>query len=80
MTDSAESPSPIGKIIILGILGLGLGVFFYFDLGGYVSLEALKANRDDLLAYTNANFAAAVVLYVAIYILQTAFSLPGGHS
>ena len=78
MTDSAESSSPIGKTVILVILGLGLGAFFYFDLGRYVSLEALKANRDDLLAYTNANFTAAVLLYVAIYILQTAFSLPGG--
>lgn len=78
MTDSAESSSPLGKILILVILGLGLGAFFYFDLGRYFSLEALKANRDDLLAYTNANFTAAVVLYVAVYILQTAFSLPGG--
>ena len=78
MTDSAESSSPLGKIVILGILGLGLGAFFYFDVGQYFSLEALKANRDDLLAYTNANFTAAVILYVAVYILQTAFSLPGG--
>lgn len=78
MTDSAESSFPLGKILILVILGLGLGAFFYFDLGQYVSLEALKANRDDLLTYTNANFTAAVVLYVAIYILQTALSLPGG--
>ena len=78
MTDSAESSSPLGKIIILGILGLGLGAFFYFDVGQYFSLEALKANRDDLLAYTNANFTAAVILYVAVYILQTGFSLPGG--
>ena len=79
MTDSAESsPRSLGKIVILGILGLGLGAFFYFDVGQYFSLEALKANRDDLLAYTNANFTAAVILYVAVYILQTAFSLPGG--
>ena len=78
MTDSAESSSPLVKIVILGILGLGLGAFFYFDVGQYFSLEALKANRDDLLAYTNANFTAAVILYVALYILQTAFSLPGG--
>ena len=78
MTDSAESSSSLGKIIILGVLGLGLGAFFYFDVGQYFSLEALKANRDDLLAYTNANFTAAVVLYVAVYVLQTAFSLPGG--
>ena len=78
MTDAAESSSPLGKIVILAILGLGLGAFFYFDVGRYVSLEALQANRDDLLAYTNANFTAAVFLYVAVYILQTAFSLPGG--
>ena len=78
MTDSAEFSSSLGKIIILGVLGLGLGAFFYFDVGQYFSLEALKANRDDLLAYTNANFTAAVILYVAVYVLQTAFSLPGG--
>ncbi len=79
MTDSAESSStPLGKIVLLGILGLGIGAFFYFDVGQYFSLEALKANRDDLLAYTNANFAVAVILYVALYILQTGFSLPGG--
>ena len=78
MTDSAESSSPLVKIVILGILGLGLGAFFYFDVGQYFSLEALKTNRDDLLAYTNANFAVAVILYVAVYILQTGFSLPGG--
>jgi len=64
--------------VILGILGLGIGAFFYFDLGRYVSLEALKANRDHLLEFTNANFTTAVVLYIAVYILQTAFSLPGG--
>ena len=78
MTDSAESSFPFGKVVILAVLGLGLGTFFYFDLGQYFSLEALKANRDDLLAYTNANFTAAVLLYVAVYILQTALSLPGG--
>ena len=78
MTDSAEFSSSLGKIIILGVLGLGLGAFFYFDVGQYFSLEALKANRDDLLAYANANFTAAVILYVAVYVLQTAFSLPGG--
>ena len=79
MTPSTESsPSSFGKIVILGILGLGLGTFFYFDVGHYVSLETLKANRDELLAYKNANLTAAVALYVALYILQTGFSLPGG--
>lgn len=75
---TASSTRQLGKLVILGILGLGIGVFFYFDLGRYVSLEALKANRDHLLEFTNANFTTAVVLYVAVYVLQTAFSLPGG--
>ena len=79
MTDPAESsPRSLGKLLILGILALGIGAFFYFDLGRYISLEALKANRDHLLEFTNANFTTSVVLYVAVYILQTAFSLPGG--
>lgn len=75
---TASSTRQLGKLVILGILGLGIGVFFYFDLDRYVSLEALKANRDHLLEFTNANFTTAVVLYVAVYVLQTAFSLPGG--
>ncbi len=78
MTATDSFPRSLVKIVILGILGLGLGAFFYFDVGQYVSVEALKANRDDLLAYTKANFPAAVVLYVLCYILQTGFSLPGG--
>ncbi len=76
---SAESSlTTLGKIVILGILGLWLGAFFYFDIGHYFSLEALKANRDSLRAYTNANLTTAVILYVAFYILQTGLSLPGG--
>ena len=81
MTDSTSAESStrsLGKLVILGVLGLGLGAFFYFGVGQYFSLDTLKANRDDLLAYTNANFTVAVTLYVACYILQTGFSLPGG--
>lgn len=66
------------KIIVLVILLLGLGSFFYFDLESYFSLEALQENRDDLRAYTNANYTLAVGIFVAVYILQTTFSLPGG--
>ncbi len=75
---TAASSTPTAKIIILAILGLGIGAFFSFDLGHYITLEALQANRDDLLAYTNANYPAAVALFVAVYVVQTAFSLPGG--
>jgi uncharacterized membrane protein YdjX (TVP38/TMEM64 family) len=78
---AAEAPpassSPLGKIIVLGLFAAAVFVFFYFDLKQYVSLEALKANRDRLLAFTEANYTSAVLIYILIYCLQTAFSLPG---
>lgn len=75
-TDSANSI--IGKLLLGGILLAGIGAFLYFDLGRYLSLETLKANRDALLRYTAAHYETAVVVFILLYILQTTFSLPGG--
>ncbi len=66
------------KVIILALLAAGIGAFFYFDLSEYFSLAALKANRADLLAYTNTHYAVAAALFIAVYFTQTALSLPGG--
>ncbi len=66
-----------GKISIALIFLLGIGAFFYFDLAQYLSLESVKSNRDNLLAFTDANYAAAVALFIVVYMVQTAFSLPG---
>ena len=66
------------KVIILSLLAAGIGAFFYFDLSEYFSLTALKANRAELLAYTNAHYAVAAALFIAVYFTQTALSLPGG--
>jgi uncharacterized membrane protein YdjX (TVP38/TMEM64 family) len=68
----------MGKIIIAILFAALLGAVFYFDLRQYLSLESLKANRDSLLAFAKANYATAVLLFIGIYILQTACSLPGG--
>ncbi|HJR76324.1 MAG TPA: TVP38/TMEM64 family protein [Nitrospiraceae bacterium] len=56
---------------------IGIGVFLYFDLGRYLSLDALKANRDRLLTFTEANYAAAVGLFIIMYCAVTGLSLPG---
>lgn len=69
--------SSIGKWIILGIFVLGVASFFYFDLGRYVTLGSLKENKDALKNYTEAHYWFTVVLYILIYCVQTAFSLPG---
>jgi uncharacterized membrane protein YdjX (TVP38/TMEM64 family) len=67
----------IGKIAILATIACGIGLFVYFDLGRFLSLETLKANRDDLLALTQANYTAAVVSFILLYIAVTGLSLPG---
>ena len=78
-TTPTDSPnSMMGKILTGCVLLAGIGAFFYFDLGQYFSLDALKANRDTLLQYTTSHYEIAVALFILIYILQTAFSLPGG--
>ena len=77
-TTAAQGSISSGKIFIAILLAVGIGAFFYFDLGQYLSLEALKQNRDNLLAYTESNYGYAVGLFILVYIVQTAFSLPGG--
>ena len=52
-------------------------MFFLLDLGRYLSLEALKANRDHLLAFTEANYPTAVVLFIFLYVAVAGLSLPG---
>jgi len=67
----------VGKFIILGGVAVGIGLFLYFDLGRFLSLESLKANRDHLLAFTEDNYTAAVGLFILLYIAVTGLSLPG---
>jgi len=59
------------------IFGCAISAFFAFDLGKYLSLEALKGQREVLGAWVEANQTLAVVSYFALYILVTALSLPG---
>lgn len=69
--------NPSGKIIIALVIGLAIGAFFYFDLGRFLSLDALKDNRDHLLAFTEDNYVAAVGIFILAYAIVTGLSLPG---
>ena len=66
-----------GKIAIAAVIACTIGAFFYFDLGRFLSLDTLKANRDHLLAFTEANYVASVALFVLAYVAVTGLSLPG---
>ena len=44
----------------------------------YLSLDAVKANRDALLGFTREHYPAALAIAFVTYVGATAFSLPGG--
>ena len=54
---AVQANSSAVKIAIAAVIALAIGAFFYFDLGQFLSLAALKDNRDHLLAFTEANYA-----------------------
>lgn len=72
-----STSSNMAKVSIAVAIALAIGVFFYFDLGRFLSLTALKENRDNLLAFTEANFVAAVGIFIVAYAIATGLSLPG---
>ncbi len=65
------------KLMILMVVLLTIGLFFYLDLGRYLTIEQLTANRHQLQQYYAGHAVLMVAVFMAIYIIQTAFSLPG---
>jgi uncharacterized membrane protein YdjX (TVP38/TMEM64 family) len=66
-----------GQIAVIFVIGIAVAAFFYFDLGRFLSLQALKDNRDYLLSFTETHSAAAAGLFILIYVAVTGLSLPG---
>ncbi len=62
-------------IIILAIV---LGLFIGIDLAHYITLDALTEHRVSLLSWVDQYVIMAPLLYVSLYIVVVAFSLPGG--
>ncbi|MFO1324696.1 MAG: TVP38/TMEM64 family protein [Burkholderiales bacterium] len=74
------APDRRGLALKFALLALFVGVVVaFFALGGqrYLTLETIKSNRDALLRFTEAHFAAALVIGFLIYVGAVAFSLPG---
>lgn len=65
------------KLALLVLLGVGIALFFALDLKQYLSLAALKANREALQSWYTDHTVAMVAGFMAVYIIQTALSLPG---
>jgi pyruvate/2-oxoglutarate dehydrogenase complex dihydrolipoamide dehydrogenase (E3) component/uncharacterized membrane protein YdjX (TVP38/TMEM64 family) len=65
------------KILIVLVIAALVGLFFHYDLGHYLSLAYLKSSQAQFQTYYQANPAQTIAIYMVIYIVATALSLPG---
>ena len=65
------------KIILLVLIGVGIGVFYFFDIQQYLSFESLKANRDKLNIIYHENSIIFISGFIGVYFLTVALSLHG---
>lgn len=65
------------KIILILLVLTLVALFFWLDLGRFLTLESLKSNRQLLLAFYADHTLLMVAAFMAIYIIQTALALPG---
>ena len=65
------------KLLIIIVIVILVALFFYYDLGRYFTLESLKAHRAQLAAFYATHRVAMVAAFMALYVVQTALSLPG---
>jgi uncharacterized membrane protein YdjX (TVP38/TMEM64 family) len=65
------------KVGILLVFAAVVAGFHFLDLGKYLTLESLKANRGRLTDLRAAHAFLFAAIFVLLYIAQTAFSLPG---
>lgn len=65
------------KLFMGAFLALLAGIFIYFDLASYLTLDYLKESQARFQTVYAEHSFAVVAVYMAIYILVTALSLPG---
>ncbi|GAA3929831.1 FAD-dependent oxidoreductase [Litoribacillus peritrichatus] len=64
------------SLLLILLIGL-IGSFFIFDLGQYLSLDYFTQQRESIMSFYAENPFQTAAIFVVIYILCTALSLPG---
>ena len=67
----------VRKTLLLLAFAAVVAAFHFLDLGKYLTLESLKANRALLTDLRAAHAFLFAAVFILIYIVQTAFFLPG---
>ena len=65
------------RILLLLAIATSIAAFFIFDLGQYLTLEALESQQAAIESYRSAHPGLTTVIYTLVYIAVTALSLPG---
>ncbi|HSR54653.1 MAG TPA: TVP38/TMEM64 family protein [Alphaproteobacteria bacterium] len=68
----------LGRIVPLALLVVAFVAFFAFDLDDYVSFSTLQEHRQTLIDFVARYGVWAALLFIVIYAISTAVSLPGG--
>lgn len=77
--ESSRSGKPLAmRLLPIGILGAGLGLFFALGLQQYVDFEVLRENRQMLVDQVDRSGWIAGVAFLLLYAVVVAFSLPAG--
>ncbi len=69
--------SHLPRILIVLLIAALVAVFFAFDLGQYLSFDYLKSRQAALESFYAGHQLMSMAVYMAIYILVAALSLPG---
>ena len=75
--EQAKKRKIINKVVIIGMIVLGIVAFRYFDLGQYLTLEYIKSSQAKFQALYQSHRFLVIATYMGIYIAVTALSLPG---
>ncbi|MFC1769758.1 TVP38/TMEM64 family protein [Nitrospirota bacterium] len=67
----------IGRLILVVVIAALVGAFFIFDLGEYLSLQMIKGSQEAFQTFYADNQFLVLGIYMGIYIVVTALSLPG---
>lgn len=75
--ETAPRPSLIRRMWPLGVLAAAIATVFLTGWHEYLSLETLREQREALVGFVDAHFLVAFLAFIAVYVLVTAFMVPG---
>src|SRR3982750_3782970 len=77
MRGRRRNAMPRQKLLVIAILLAAVAAFFVFDLGRFLSLEAIRAQQAHLQALYEQHPLTFIAGYFVFYVAVTALSLPG---